>query len=196
MIYIKKIISVSLALFVAACVAPSPVRYLSLDGGTVTPLGSLNGLRIAITQINLPEVIDRPQLVVQTASYQLQIDERYEWAEPLRAQIPRVFARYLGEALDSGNVIALEIDTQNFDLDFKVMLNIQRFNVIATREVELDVLWRVKARDGSTFIGRSLVREAIGTAETGDYTETLAAKNRALQDTAKQIAVEIASRFK
>lgn len=196
MIYIKKIISVSLALFVAACVAPSPVRYLSLDDGTVTPLGSLNGLRIAITQINLPEVIDRPQLVVQTASYQLHIDERYEWAEPLRAQIPRVFARYLGEALDSGNVIALEIDTQNFDLDFKVMLNIQRFNVIATREVELDVLWRVKARDGSTFIGRSLVREAIGTAETGDYTETLAAKNRALQDTAKQIAVEIASRFK
>lgn len=196
MIYVKKILSISLALFVAACVTPSPVRYLSLDDGTVTPLGSLNGLRIAITQINLPEVIDRPQLVVQTASYQLQIDERYEWAEPLRAQIPRVFARYLGEALDSGNVIALEIDTQNFDLDFKVMLNIQRFNVIATREVELDVLWRVKARDGSTFIGRSLVREAIGTAETGDYTETLAAKNRALQDTAKQIAVEIASRFK
>lgn len=196
MIYMEKIIIISLTLFVAACVTSTPVHYLSLDDGQATPLGSPSGLRVAITQVNLPEVIDRPQLVIQTASYQLQIDEQYEWAEPLRAQVPRVFARYLGEALDSSRVIALAIDVQNFDLDFKVMLNIQRFNVIAKQEVELDVLWRVEAQNGSSFVGRSLIREVIETTGSSDYTNALAAKNRALQATANQVASEITDKLK
>lgn len=76
------------------------------------------------------------------------------------------------------------------------MLNIQRFNVIAKQEVELDVLWRVEAQNGSSFVGRSLIREVIETTGSSDYTNALAAKNRALQTTAKQVASEITDKLK
>jgi len=198
MTYVKRIVSVALALAVSACATSTPVHYLSLDDGRPTQPGSPSGLRVAVTQVNVPEFVDRPQLVVRTDGHQLRMDDQYEWAEPLRVQIPRVFARYLGEALNSGRVVALPLDAQNFELDFKVMLDIQRFEVIAGQGVELDVVWRVEARDGRYFFGRSLAREAIETtkAAVGDYANVLSAENRALQRTAKQVASGIAGWLK
>lgn len=188
-----RIVSVVLSLTVAACASSPPVHYLSLDDGRPAPLGSPGGFRVAVTQVNLPDLIDRPQLVVRIAGHRLRIDEQYEWAEPLRRQIPRVIAGYLGGALDSARVVALPIDAQNFDLDFKVMLDVQRFEVIAEERVDIDVVWRVEARDGKSSFGRSVVREVIDTTtDSGDdYANAMTAANRALQSAAKDVASAI-----
>jgi len=194
--YLKAVVALALALAVTACATSIPVQYLSLDDGQPMQLGSPSGLRIAVTQVNLPALVDRPQLVLRTAGHRLQIDDQHEWAEPLRVQIPRLFARHLGEALDSGRVVALPIDAQNVELDFKVMLDIQGFEVIAGQRVELDLVWQVQAQNGRSFYGRSLVREAIeATASDGDYTNVVDAQNRALQGAAKQLASGISKRL-
>ena len=192
---IRTLLCALLTLAVCACASSPPVHYFSLDDGGPTVQGSQDGPRIAVTQVNLPDVIDRPQLVVRTAGHQLRLDDQYEWAEPLRRQIPRVIARHLGEALDSGRVVALPIDAQNFDADFKVMLDIQRMEVISGQKVDLDVVWRVEPRNGKIFFGRSQISEKIETTTgPGTYEAAVAAQSRALKGAAVNIAAGIASR--
>jgi hypothetical protein len=140
--------------------------------------------------VNLPDLVDRPQLVMRTADHRLQINDQYEWAEPLRRQISHVIARDLGEALDSGRVMALPVDAQDFDVDFKVILDIQRLEIMSGQGVDLDVVWRVTLRDGAMFLGRSHVREPLETtSESGGYPAAVAAQSRAL----RSVAVDIAS---
>lgn len=189
---IRTLFCVALTLVLGACASSPPVQYFSLDDGQPRDVGSPSGLRVAVTQVDLPEAVDRPQLVIRTAGYQLRLDDQYEWVEPLRRQIPRVIARDLGEALDSGRVVALEMDGQDFDLDFKVMLDVQRLEVTSGQGVDLDVVWRVEPRDGKSFIGRSVVRQPIETTrEPGDYQALVAAERCAFQRVAAQIASAI-----
>jgi uncharacterized lipoprotein YmbA len=146
--------------------------------------------------VNLPEIIDRPQLVVRSGAHQVQLIHQNEWAEPLRQQIPRVVARDLATSLNSGRVVALAIDAQDLELDFKVVLDIQRMEVVSGQWADLDVLWRLYARDGSSFIGRSVVREGIAPlGKTDDYQAVVAAQRRAWRGVAANIAEGIVSWF-
>lgn len=190
MTLIRRLLCTVMTLVVCACASSPPVRYFSLDDGRPTVAGSPDGLSVAFTQINLPDLVDRPQLVMRTADHSLQINDQYEWAEPLRRQIPNVVARDLGEALNSGRVVALPIDGQDFDADFKVMLDIQRLEVISGQGVDLDVVWRVTSRDGGMFVGRSQVREPLeATSESSGYPAAVAAQSLAL----RSVAIDIAS---
>jgi len=187
---------VATGLMLGACATSVPVHYFSLDDGQPTSVGSPIGLRVAITQVNLPEIVDRPQLVVRSDNHQLQLSSQYEWAEPLRQQIPRLVARDLSEALNSGRVVALAIDAQDVEVDFRVVLDVQRLEVVAGKWVDLDVLWRLYARDGRSFIGRSVVRQDIEpTGRPGDYQATVAAQRRAWRGVAKNVAEGIFSWF-
>jgi hypothetical protein len=179
-----------LVLSLGACASAPPIHYFSLDDGRPTAAGAQDGPRVAVTQVNLPDLVDRPQLVMRTADHRLQINDQYEWAEPLRRQISHVIARDLGEALDSGRVMALPVDAQDFDVDFKVILDIQRLEIMSGQGVDLDVVWRVTLRDGAMFLGRSHVREPLETtSESGGYPAAVAAQSRAL----RSVAVDIAS---
>ena len=74
---------------------PAPVFY-TLDNGIEQPGPQGATPSIVITQTNLPELIDRPQLVTRMANNQVRINEQQRWGEPLRRAIPRVLAMELG----------------------------------------------------------------------------------------------------
>lgn len=190
---IRIILCAVLPLTLGACASSPPIHYFSLDDGKPTPMGSPAGPHVVVTEVNLPELVDRPQLIIRTAGHQLQLDDQYTWAEPLRRQVPRVIARHLGQALDSSRVFALPIDAQRFDPDFKLMLDFQRLEVISGKYVELDAVWRVEPRAGRIFFGRSLIFAGIEPAKEpgGKYAEAVAAQNRALQSLTTNIAAGI-----
>ncbi|HTY99336.1 MAG TPA: PqiC family protein, partial [Rhodocyclaceae bacterium] len=128
------------------CAGSPPVRYFALDDGLPTTLGAEDGPRVAITQVNLPDLIDRPQLVMRVGGNQVKVSDQDRWGEPLRRQLPRLLARDVGIVLGSGRVVALPVDVERFDMDFRVSVDIQRLDVVSGRWVELDAIWRVEPR--------------------------------------------------
>ena len=186
---IRRVLTLLLAVSIAGCATSPPIRYFSLDDGQVSSAGVTNGLRVAIRLADLPEIIDRPQLVVRTAGHHVQLSELNQWAEPLRRQMPRLLARYLGEALDSGHVLAQPADVRDFNADFKVTVDIQRLETVAGTRVEFDAPWRAERRDGQVFFGRSSGTEPVTGATPNDYPAIVAAQSRAL----RRVAVDIAA---
>lgn len=172
------------ATFLAGC-ASTPTVFYTLDEGApaASPRGSAPS--IAVTQVSLPELIDRPQLVVRTAANRMRISEQQRWAEPLRREIARVIADDLGRLLDSSRVAALPLDAQRFDADFRLTLDVQRLEAVEGQGADVDILWRLEARQGNAIAGRSTLREP-GAGD--DAAALVAAQRRALARVAADVA--------
>jgi uncharacterized lipoprotein YmbA len=196
MSHYRSLVNLLLGAALSACASSVPVRYFSLDDGHPAAV-SQRGPSVLIIRADIPELIDRPQLVSRTADHQVHISDLDQWAEPLRQQIPRVLARLLGDALDSGQVVALTTAAVTPDADYKVMLDVQRMEVVAGRAVELDALWRVQSRSGDVFYGRTRVAEPIADAGGGGgYPVMVAAQSRALGAVASDIAAVVTRALK
>jgi uncharacterized lipoprotein YmbA len=179
-----------------ACASSPPLRYYSLNDGWPMAVASPDGVSVAIVRVNLPEIVDRPQLVVRSAGHRVQFSENDRWAEPLRRQVPRLLARDLSEALDSSRVVALAIDAREFDFDFKVGVDVQHLEVISGQRVELDAVWRVEARNGCSSFNRALVLVELGNTATPDeYATAVDAERRVFRALAENIAAGISNRL-
>lgn len=177
--------------FLGACAGAPPVHHVTLDDGRPPTARSSMAPSVAVVRANVPELIDRPQLVLHDGN-RVTFSEQYRWAEPLRREIPRVIASDLGELLDSSRVAALPTDAEGFNVDFKLTLDFQQLDAVAGQGADVDVLWRVEPRSGKAFVGRSSFRQPpAGTA--ADIPALVAAQRQALRRGAAEIAKEIAA---
>jgi uncharacterized lipoprotein YmbA len=193
---LRTLLCVLLTAGLGACASLPPLRYYSLDDGRPMAMGSPAGVSVAIVEVKLPELVDRPQLVVRSAGHRVQLSENDRWAEPLRRQVPRLLARDLGMALDSGRVVVLGLDAREFDIDFRVVVDVQHLEVVSGQRVELDAVWRVETRDGHAFFGRSLAWQGFDeTAAADAHAAAVDAERRAFRDLAENIAAGIRNRL-
>lgn len=194
MTFLRRLLCLLLSLGLGACASSPPLRYYALDDAQPMAVGQPNGISVAIVQVNLPDLVDRPQLVVRSSGHRVLLSDTDRWAEPLRRQVPRLLARDLGVALDSGRVVALGVDAREFDIDVKVMVDVQHLDVVLGQRVELDAVWRVERRNGPIVFGRSqLVQALTDKATADDYAAAVGAQRQVFGTLAKAIAAKISA---
>ncbi len=173
-----------------ACASAPPTMHIALDDGEPRTAGSSSVPSIAVVRTNIPERIDRSQLVMRTAGNQVKLMYRYRWVEPLRRAIPHVLPKDIGNILDSNRVAALPTDDAGYDFDFKLTLDFQQLDAVAGQGADVDVLWRVEPRSGKAIVGRSSFHQA---ASAADFPSLVATQRQALRRVAADIAVQIAA---
>lgn len=151
---------------------------------------------VAVGPVTLPELVDRPQLVIRVAANRVDILETHRWAESLAGEIPRVLAENLARLLRPARVSAYQQNASR-DADYRVLVDIQRFETVPGEGVTIEALWTVRraAVGAPPRKGRSLVREPV--QGTG-YDALTASHSRALAAISGEIAqalLEEASAF-
>lgn len=145
-------------------------------------------ISVAVGPVTLPEIVDRPQLVVQLGGNRVAILEQQRWAEPLEQEIPRVVALNLAQQLGTAKVFT-DPRAGGADAAFRVALDVQRFESILGEAVNIEVLWTVrKSAGGAPVAGRSVAKEPM--AASG-YDAIVAAHSRALAAVSREIAAAI-----
>jgi uncharacterized protein len=150
-------------------------------GSPATAAGSAAALpvikKVSVGPITLPELVDRPQLVVRVADNRVDILEMQRWAEPLKSEIPRVIAEDLGRLLGTDRVASYQQHAAAH-ADCRVLLDIQRFEAVSGEAVSVEARWSLHRGAGvAPLTGRSVVREPT----KGDgYDALIAAYGRAL----------------
>lgn len=174
------VMATTLAMVLGGC-ASSPVpTYYSLDTGIMPAAASGTSPSVAIALAGLPDALDRPQMVSRNG-YEVRVSEQNRWAEPLRHSIPRVLANEIGGLLNSTQVSA---GTSLHNPEYRVVLDVQRFDVVAGGGVEVDILWRIDGKGGSRA-GRSQLQEPVAGSGMSSRVE---AQRRALSRVAAQVA--------
>ena len=147
----------ALAGLATGCGTTPPSRFYTLTGtagtGTATPaVASSSTVSVAVGTVTVPATVDRPQIVVNTGPNQVGLDEFNRWASPLQSNIQRTVAENLVALLGSARVTQF----LSPDSDFRVAIEVQRFESTPGESAVLDAAWVVRrAKDGKAETGRT-----------------------------------------
>lgn len=178
--------------WLTGCSSPREAYYTLSAGAAVNGATSASGesaaYSIAVGPITLPEVVDRPQFVLRAGPNEVTFVELHRWAGPLKSEIPRIIAENLAADLNVKRVAAYP-QSAGDNADYRVLVDIQRFDSTMGESVTIDALWTVKrASDGALRTGRST---ALESSSGGTYEAVVAAHSRALATISREIAEAI-----
>jgi len=177
-----------IALAGAGCGTTAPARFYTLaataTAGSMPPLAHT---AVSVGPVTIPAAVDQPQFVVQVAANRVELDEFNRWAAPLNDSIARAVAGDLTAQLGTPEVATAPL--ANFNPDYRVTIDVQRFESYRGRAAELDAVWVVRqTAGGHTRSGRTVAQEPV----QGDGFDALAAAHsRALQRLSAAIAAAI-----
>ncbi|MDX1709374.1 MAG: PqiC family protein [Desulfobacterales bacterium] len=149
-------------------------------------------LSIGIGPVVLPEVLDRPQIVIRTGPNKLRIDEFHRWAGRLDEDIARVVAQNISQMLSTEKVAVYPWDV-SFKPRYQIIMDIQHFEGrLDQKDVLLEVFWKVIEPQKQTTLRtkRSVIKEPL---PAKDYDILMIAKSRVIENLSKLIAKEILS---
>lgn len=149
---------------------------------------SMPNIRIVIGPVAISEIVDRPQLVTRSAPHQVAILEQERWAESLKGQISRVVAENIAVLLGTPHVSVFAQGGVS-DADYRVTLEVQRFESVLNEAVTIEALWVIhRSVGGKPTNGHSLIREPV--ASPG-YNGLVAAHSHALGSISHDIAAAL-----
>ena len=173
-----------LVMLVAGCSSSPPSSFYTLSAGAV-PTTTTSNLSVIVGPVSVPEVVDRPQMVVSLGPNQVRLDEFNRWALPLRNNISLVVAENLMGLLGTSKVI-LSSQTTSADAEYRAVIEVQRFESAPGEGATLDAVWTVRRiKDGKAETGRTTQRETV---QGNGYDALAAAHSRALARLSQDIA--------
>jgi uncharacterized lipoprotein YmbA len=172
-----------------ACVRTAQIRYYTLSADAPTRPARAEQARytVRVGPASVPEMLDRPELVLRVSATELAIDDSHRWAEPLRTGISRAVAGELARELDGALVVLAEEGTSPQTTDVMVALDVQRLDARMGDSVAIDVTWVASWTDKRPIhSGRSVARAPI--APGGSYDALVVACEQALARLSSDIA--------
>ncbi|HET9653456.1 MAG TPA: PqiC family protein [Usitatibacter sp.] len=182
------------ALFVVAATLTAcggtPVResFYTLSSPGTGAAAQSTGPSLFVGPVSVPESVDRQQMVLRTGANQVEISDQYLWAEPLKSAIPRVIAETLSRELGTPRVLTSRSGAA-LPVDYRVAVEIQRFDSSLDEGATVDALWTVTAtKGGARRTGRTRVTEPVA---SHDPAALAAAHSRALDRVGRDIAAAL-----
>lgn len=184
---IAQLISIALAAAVAVGCSTSPAKFYSLSSTSVADGTPPTAVAVMVGPVTIPASVDQPEFVVQVAANRVQVDEFNRWVAPLGDAIARAVAGDLVVLLGTPEVASNQL--ANFVPDYRVTIDVQRFESVPGNAATLEAVWTVrKTVGGEIRSGRTVAREPV---QGQSYDALAAAHSQALAQMSTDIAVAI-----
>jgi len=185
-----------MTLFLTACGTSPPARFYTLSPISV-PISSEKTILhdknkvIAIGPIEIPEYLDRIEIVTRANEYQLMISEFDLWGGSIKTDISRVLVENIATLLGIDNLAVIVWKTTMSE-SYRVPVIISQFDGIPGGSLSLKAQWAVLDKDGITYLSfreMTVVKPIKGVG----YNSVVASMSDALGDLSKAIAENIKS---
>lgn len=190
-LHVAPALALSLVLSLGGCGSPPKTTFYTLGpssyGTPVVTAPVTSPISIAVGPVTLPDLVDRPQLVVRSAENEVALLDQHRWAEPLKREIPRVLAGHLSRLLGTPRISVYPTGAGS-SAGVRVRVDIQRFDSVPGKEVMLEAYWSIAPPGGEAQLGRSMLRVPVG--EPG-YGALVAAHGMALERLSEELAHQI-----
>lgn len=175
----------------AACSSAPATRLYTLDAvieaPSATPQAATKPLTLVVTDVRLPQYLDRSQIVTRGGDHRLRIAEFDQWGGNLRDEMMRVLAENLGRLLPGDRVIAAPSPVP-LQPDYRLALELHRFELDADGRVRLaGRWWLTRGSDGAPVAAHdvSFTGAAVG---GGSYEAVVGAMSAVYGELAQAIA--------
>jgi uncharacterized lipoprotein YmbA len=178
---------VALSLLVGAC-ASAPEHLYTLDTVARPAAASRSDLPIVLVgPVTIPEMVDRPQLVVRDGQYSVIVNEQERWATPLKDSLPLVIAMQLGERCPSAKFRLLSSTTTE---EPRARLTIEFTNIEINRATGVSVVatWAYRVGGKPSIEG---VGEGRADIDSTNYSSYIDGMQRSLNAWATYVATQL-----
>jgi len=184
---IAQLISIALAAVVAVGCSTAPSKFYSLSSTSAADGTPPTAVAVMVGPVTIPASVDQPEFVVQVAANRVQVDEFNRWVAPLGDAIARAVAGDLVVLLGSPEVASNQL--ANFVPDYRVTIDVQKFESVPGSAATLEAVWTVrKSVGGEIRSGRTVAREPV---QGQSYDALAAGHSQALAQMSTDIAVAI-----
>jgi uncharacterized protein len=184
--------AVMFALSLSGCGSSRPAKFYLLT--PVNPPGGAGKqaalpeptVNVGIGPVDIPDYLDRPQIVTRTAQNEFQVAEFDRWGGALKPDIARVMTENLCALLPAGQVAVVSW-RRGGTLQYRVAVDVTRFDAMPGDSVWLKAQWTIFGQDGKTVLmtRESNVKEAVSGRDAG---AVVAAMSRALGSMSQEVA--------
>ena len=181
-------------LVLSGCLGRSqPTRFyllpptLSLQTGETVP--AKEGLRIGVGPVEIPEYLDRPQIVTRISKSEFQIDEFNQWAETLTFSISTILAENLSVLLTTDNLFIFPWPGST-QIDYQIKVDVIRFNAIPGGKIVLETQHTVFRGESREVLERS-ISSFSRSADVQNYEAIVSSMSQLLEDLSRKIAETI-----
>jgi len=181
-------------LICAGCARTLPAQFYVLSPMQATTMeepitGDTAGFTLGIGPVEIPEYLDRPQIVTRGGGHELKLAEFNKWAETLEENISRVLTENLTSLLyaDAFRVYPWR---GSQSIDYRLALDVIRFDGSLSENVSLVTRWSIFGKGGRKLLLRkkSSFTEPVASP---DYEALVTAQSSALEAFSREIAREM-----
>jgi uncharacterized lipoprotein YmbA len=187
-----KRLAIVLVLAAAACSLGGGTRetfYVLSGPEAPMPAASPGTPVIYVGPVAVPESVDRAPMVLMNSANNVDLSEEHRWAEPLKTAIPRIIGEHLMRLLGTTRVMSSRVGTSG-DLDYRIALEVQRFDSSLRDGAAIDVLWTITGKRAPAG-GRSGLSSVREPAQAPTPEGVAGAHSRALARVAADIAAAL-----
>ncbi len=167
------IMGVLFLLILCGCGSTQPSRFYTLgsigkyDARTRSTAADQT-IFVTVGPVNIPDYLDRPQIVSRTSKNELSLSEFDRWAGSLKDDIVRVISENLTDLL-SQNSVFVSPWGRGTGGDYRVIIDIRRFDAMPEGNILLNAQWTIVGKQGKQVLRarKSVITESLS-AQTYD----------------------------
>jgi uncharacterized lipoprotein YmbA len=187
----KDVLSICAALSIALSGCASPREHLYvLDNQSADAISTPeNRVTVLLGPIDIPQEVDRPQIVVRDGPSQILLIEQQRWAAPLKDSLPRLLAAELDRNQPDHRFVPTSSGAIATPKG-KLAIDVTRFDVSAVAGATVSAHWvyRSLAQGSLPIEGNALGQAPVS---SGNYSEYVEALRLATTQMAAQIAMQL-----
>ena len=185
-----------ISLLVSGCGSSAPSRFYTLNSlkpaePMQQPAGEKIKTVVRIGPVDIPDYLDRPQIVTRTSQSELAVSEFDRWGGSLRNDVSRVLIENLSSIFIAGNVTIVPWK-QYAPGAYRVPLTISRLDVTPGGNLYLKAQFSIIDKDGKTVAvikETSISKPVDGTG----YNVVVTAISDALAELSREVADSVRS---
>ena len=184
-----------LVLMIAGCRSSTPpVEFYTLASLPGMEMESheqsaVRDITIGIGPVQLPQFLNRPQIVIRSGPNKLTVSEFHRWGGYFDQDFLRVLAQDISILLPNSRVVEFPWEDRA-DPDYRIEFNVHQFDGQPGNFVLLNATWTIKERKGTKalYARRSIIKQPV---PGNDYEALVSAHSQALAALSREIAAAI-----
>ena len=145
------------ALAVSACASSPQVRYYTLSTETdlkarASSAASVHHNSYAVGAVAIPNLLDRPQIVLRSSANTIEVLDYDRWAAPLSDELQRVLIADLSARLGDNSIIDPGL-MSSLRVDRRITISILEFDPARKHESVLEASWTISDAKSGLSLG-------------------------------------------
>ncbi len=177
---------------ISACGTSPAVRYYTLSEPSAAALDKTTTTIVTLGPFDLPEYLQRPNILVRDADQRIAYAEYDRWAEVPQEALVAWLARDVDQQLAAASVVTYPSAFMG-KAQYRVRGAVAQWDVNSTGTAVLVVQWDCTAADGTPLLALRTSRYTAQAQRPNNYADIVRALNQTLAEFSGHIARDLAA---